>query len=300
MRMRSAIHFRSGNVNYVMSSVEAIRRFDRDPYQESFAAIALRWSIRGLVVTAWISTALFGLYILAFYAAAAAGDDISRWNETLPKLYEAHTPAATAGIALHFAAGGIVLALGSIQFISSLRARYPSVHRWLGRVYVLAAFSTGVGGLTFILVKGTIGGTMMNIGFGLYGVLTVLAAVMAYLHARARRLELHRAWAMRLFALALGSWLYRMDYGFWFLLADGAGHQKNFGGPFDMVMDFFFYIPNLILVEWLLRSQSRPTSDATRLSLATTFVLATAFVLLGTYFFTREYWGPAIIAPFVS
>ncbi len=212
-----------------MSSADAIRPFDRDPSDESFASVALRWSIRGLVATAWISTALFGLYILAFYAAAAAGDDISRWNETLPKLYEAHTPAATAGIALHFAAGGIVLALGSIQFIGSLRARYPSVHRWLGRVYVLAAFSTGVGGLIFIAVKGTVGGTMMSIGFGLYGVLTVLASVMAYVHARSRRLDLHRAWAMRLFALAIGSWLYRMDYGFWFLLAGGAGHQKNFG-----------------------------------------------------------------------
>ncbi len=65
-------------------------------------------------------------------------------------------------------------------------------------------------------------------------------------------------------------------------------------------MDFFFYIPNLLLVEWLLRSQSRSTSDATRWSLTTTFVLATAFVMLGTYFFTREYWGPAIIASLVS
>lgn len=282
-----------------MSSVEAMS-LGREPSDGSFASVVLRWSVRGLVATAWISTALFGLYILAFYAAAAAGDDISRWNESLPMLYEAHTPAATAGIALHFAAGGIVLALGSIQFISSLRTRHPRVHRWLGRVYVLAAFSTGIGGLIFIAVKGTIGGTMMNIGFGLYGVLTVLAAVMAYLHARARRLELHRAWAMRLFALAIGSWLYRMDYGFWFLLADGAGHQKNFSGPFDVVMNFFFYIPNLILVEWLLRTQSRSASDATRLSLATTFVLATAFVALGTYFFTRKYWGPAIIAPFVG
>lgn len=283
-----------------MSSVEVVRDLDREPPGESFASGALRWSILGLVATAWISTALFGLYILAFYAAAAAGDDISRWNETLPKLYEAHTPTATAGIALHFAAGGIVLALGSIQFVSRLRARYPQIHRWLGRTYVLAAFCTGVGGLTFIFAKGTVGGMVMNIGFGLYGALTVLASVQAYRYARARRWDLHRAWATRLFALAIGSWLYRMDYGFWFLLADGAGHQKDFHGPFDFAMDFFFYLPNLILVEWLLRAQSRPTNNAIRLSLATTLLLATAFVMLGTYFFTREYWGPAIVAQFIG
>lgn len=47
-----------------------------------------------------------------------------------------------------------------------------------------------------------------------------------------------------------------------------------------------------------LRTQSRATSTATRLSLATTMLLATGFVALGTYFFTREYWGPAIVAQF--
>jgi uncharacterized membrane protein len=283
-----------------MSSAEFVSPLVREPSDPSFASTALRWSIRSLVGIAWISTALFGLYILAFYAAAAVGDDISRWNQTLPRLYEEHTPTATAGIGLHFAAGGIILALGSIQFISSLRARYPRVHRWLGRIYVLAAFSAGVGGLMFIFVKGTVGGAVMNVGFGLYGALTILAAVKAYLHARSRRWELHRAWTTRLFALAIGSWLYRMDYGFWFLLADGAGHQKDFHGPFDFAMDFFFYIPNLLLVEWLLRTQSRATSNATRLSLAATMLLATGFVALGTYFFTREYWGPAIVAQFIG
>ena len=281
-----------------MASVDAVTSLP--PSEASFTEALLRWSVRALVAGAWISTALFGLYILAFYAAAAVGDDMARWNQTLPLLYEAHTPAATSGIGLHFAAGGIILALGSIQFISRLRARYPIVHRWVGRIYVLASLCAGVGGLIFIFAKGTIGGAVMNVGFGLYGALTIVAAVKAYSHARARRWDLHRAWAMRLFALAIGSWLYRMDYGFWFLLADRAGHQSNFRGPFDYVMDFFFFIPNLLLVEWLLRAQSRPTGNVTKVSLATTFLLATGFVALGTYFFTRKYWGPAIVNQFFS
>jgi Predicted membrane protein (DUF2306) len=255
----------------------------------------LTWSIRALVASAWTSTALFGLYILAFYAAAAADGDLSRWNEGLPRLYEAHTPVATAGIGLHFAAGGVILALGCIQLVSGVRSRYPQVHRWIGRLYVLAALCAGVGGLSFILTKGTIGGIAMDAGFGLYGALTVLAAVQAWRHARAKRFVLHRAWAMRLFALAIGSWLYRMDYGFWFLLADGVGHEENFRGPFDVFMNFFFYLPNLIIVELLLRTQYAKARPAIQLSLAATFLVATAFLALGTYFFTRHYWGPAIV-----
>jgi len=204
--------------------------------QMETSARALQWTARALTATCWISAGLFGLYILAFYAAALVDGNIAKWNDSLPRLYESDTPAATAGIGMHFAAGGIILALGCIQFLGSIRSRYPAVHRWIGRVYVTAAFLAGIGGLTFIVTKGTIGGTTMDVGFGIYGVLTAAAAIETYRHARARRLDTHRAWAMRLFALAIGSWLYRMDYGFWFLLADGAGHLKDFSGPFDKVM----------------------------------------------------------------
>jgi Predicted membrane protein (DUF2306). len=260
------------------------------------SARTLQWASRVLTATAWISAALFGLYILAFYAAALIDGNMAKWNESLPRLYESHTPAATAGIGIHFAAGGIILALGCIQFVASIRSRYPAAHRWIGRVYVTAAFLAGIGGLTFIAAKGTIGGTTMDVGFGLYGVLTAAAAVETYRHARARRLDNHRAWAMRLFALAIGSWLYRMEYGFWFLLADGAGHLKDFSGPFDQLMAFFFYVPNLLVVEALLRAPRASLPTAARWTVTAVFGGATLFLLLGTYYFTKLYWGPAILA----
>ena len=260
------------------------------------SAQAVRWAARALTATCWISAALFGLYILAFYAAALVDGNIAKWNDSLPRLYEADTPAATAGIGVHFAAGGVILALGCIQFVGLIRSRYPAVHRWIGRVYVSAAFLAGIGGLTFIAAKGTIGGTTMDVGFGIYGVLTAAAAIETYRHARARRLDTHRAWAMRLFALAIGSWLYRMDYGFWFLLADGAGHLKDFSGPFDKVMAFFFYVPNLLVVEALLRAPRASMSPRVQWTATVAFGCATAFLVLGTYFFTKFYWGPAILA----
>lgn len=257
---------------------------------------ALLWSSRVLTGTVWVSAALFGLYILAFYAAALLDGNIEQWNKGLPRLYESHMPIATAGIGLHFAAGGVILALGSVQFLSSVRARFPAVHRLIGRIYVAAAFLAGVGGLTFIAVKGTIGGTTMDIGFGIYGLLTAIAAVETYRHARVRRLELHRNWAMRLFALAIGSWLYRMEYGFWFLLSDRAGHLDDFSGWFDRFMAFFFYVPNLIVVEALIRTRRSTLSVKAKWVAATTFGFATLFLMLGTYFFARYYWGPAILA----
>jgi hypothetical protein len=178
---------------------------------------------------------------------------------------------------------------------TSLRSRYPAVHRWIGRVYVTAAFLAGVGGLTFIVAKGTIGGATMDVGFGIYGVLTAAAAIETYRHARVRRLDIHRAWAMRLFALAIGSWRYRMEYGFW-LLAGGVGHVNDFSGPFDKFMAFFFYVPNLFVAEALIRSRRTSMSTTAQWTASVAFNGATLFLLLGTYFFTKFYWGPAILA----
>lgn len=265
----------------------------------SASALALRWTSSALVFTVWVSAAMFGLYILAFYAGAIIDGAMAKWNGVLPDLYRADRPLATMGIGLHFAAGGIILALGCIQLVPTIRGRLPSVHRWLGRIYVTAAICAGIGGLAFILASGTIGGVVMDIGFGLYGVLMVLAAVQAIRFARARNFEAHRAWALRLFALAIGSWLYRMDYGFWMLLADGAGTTRDFRGTFDRVMAFFFYVPNLLIVEALIRAPKAKLSPSQRLSLSLMYMVATAFLLLGTYYFTKFYWGPAIIARLV-
>jgi hypothetical protein len=262
------------------------------------ASAAIRWSVISLVAASWVSAASFGLYIIAFYLGSIPAGRLENWNRNLPGLYARGLPAASAGIAAHFAAGAVILLIGPLQLIGGLRSRFPWLHRWLGRVYVFAGGLAGLGGFTFIIVRGTVGGAVMNLGFGLYGVLTTVAAVETYRHGRARRLEKHRAWGIRLFALAIGSWLYRMDYGFWLIAAHSLGHTGDFRGPFDMVMAFFFYVPNLILVEMLLRSSHFLDRRAWRLTMLFVLNGAALFITVGTYYFLRSYWGPAILRGF--
>jgi hypothetical protein len=204
----------------------------------------------------------------------------------------------TAGIAAHFAAGGIILLLGPIQLIARVRGAAPAFHRWAGRLYVAAAFTAGIGGLLFIAANGTIGGVAMSLGFGGYGALMVVASVQTWRHARARRLPgrlaAHRAWAIRLFALAVGSWLYRMDYGFWFLFTGGAGHTPDYRGWFDLIMDGAFYVPNFLIAEAFVRARAAPGRPAVQLIAAASFTGVAAFIALATYQFARIYWLPGI------
>jgi hypothetical protein len=259
---------------------------------------ALRWTSRTLVAATWLSGAIFGAYILVHYGGALAADDLRAWNARLHGLYDPATPLATIGIGLHFAAGGILLLLGPLQFVAPVRARLPAVHRWVGRFYTVAAMLTGGGGLVYILAHRAIGGAPMSIGFGLYGAAVALSGAETLRHARARRFDLHRAWAIRLYALTVGSWLYRMDYGFWVLLADGAGHTASFDGAFDRFMDFFFYVPNVIIAELIIRGRARRAGPSLRGLAVVAMTLATILILLGTYFYTRYEWGPAMVARF--
>jgi len=260
----------------------------------------LRYASVALVAVVWISSAIFGAYILAYYGGAIPAGTMEQWNATLPALYEAHTPAASFGMGLHFFAGATLLLLGPIQLIGAVRRRAPRVHHWIGRLYALAAFSAGVGGLIFIALKGTVGGVAMTVAFAMYGALMVLAAVQTVRHAMARRIDIHRAWAIRLFALAIGSWLYRIGYGLFFAIAgtDHPGHTEAFSGWFDYIMDFAFFIPPLIIAEMFIRARRTEATTAGRMGASVALGLGAAFVAYATFFFTLFGWGPAILMRF--
>ena len=260
------------------------------------AQAALRWSGMLLVAASWISGALFGAYILLFFGGTALSGEASRWNESLEGLHVAERLWGTLAIGAHFVTGGILLLLGPIQLIGGIRRAYAQLHRWLGRLYVLSAGLAGAGGLGFIVANGTIGGSLMDAGFGLYGALMILAAERTFTHARAGRTEKHRAWAIRLFALTVGSWLYRMEYGFWFVTVGRAGHTSQFDGPFDAVMMFFFYLPNLAVAELFIRGRRKQDGQVAIISAAAVLFAISAFVFVATWAFTVDYWGPGMIS----
>lgn len=62
-------------------------------------------------------------------------------------------------------------------------------------------------------------------------------------------------------------------------------------GAFDTVMSFFFYIPNLLAAEAFIRVRNYKTSPLLNLLSAFILLLMTGFLMLGTYYFTKFYWG---------
>lgn len=273
-----------------------VGRMSAEP-EGNLARATLRWSARLLVAASWLSGAIFATYIIAFFGGAAIGGGGQRWNGALPGLYDTHSPLINIAIGGHFVAGGVLLFLGPIQLIGGVRRAVPWLHRWLGRLYVFAAGMAGLGGLLFIVGRGTIGGLVMDVGFGIYGALMVLCATMAYGQARSGRYERHRAWAIRLFALTIGSWLYRMEYGLWSVLFGGLGRGPGFSGWFDAAMAFFFYVPNLAFAELFIRAARKDRGALVNGGAVALQLAASVFIAVATWTFTASVWGPRIVAP---
>jgi len=178
------------------------------------------------------------------------------WIES--RLFGRQTPVANGAIALHMVTGGIITILAPLQLVPALRARWPAWHRWAGRVTVAAAMAAAIGGLSYIALRGTIGGPPMSAGFALYGLLMGLAALQAVRFARAGDVRRHRNWALRLFVLAVASFLYRLHYALWEIATGGAASNDAFTGAFDRVQVFAFYLPYLALVELWIRLRPEP------------------------------------------
>jgi uncharacterized membrane protein len=104
---------------------------------------------------------------------------------------------------LHVVPGGLFLALAPLQFSSRLREPHRRLHRWAGRVLVLAAVVSVTSGLFFGLLM-PFGGAAEAVAIALFGGLFLLALGRAVAAVRTGRVALHREWMIRAFAVALG------------------------------------------------------------------------------------------------
>lgn len=224
---------------------------------------AFRWAGRAFYLAALVGLVVFGIYIV-LRASGATFKNFDQWKDLVSGA-PMHTPAewiASVGIGMHYFMGTVLVLAWPILFSSKIRVRHRAVHRWTGRVYVTAGFFAGVGGLSFILAHHT--GTAPHTAFAIWGSVMMLSAVMAFVHARAKRFDAHRAWAIRLFAMVLGSWIFDLEYRAWEDLTGGIGMGKDGAGAFDYAINYLFFVPNLLVAEFFIRNQHKRFAERAR------------------------------------
>lgn len=152
-------------------------------------------------------------------------------------------------LVVHAGFAATALLLGPVQFLPRLRARWPRAHRLTGRVYVFACLVGGAAGLA--LAVGTTAGPVAAWGFGALGVLWIYTTGQAFRLALARRIDEHRRWMIRSFALTFAAVTLRLYLPIAPLM--GLDFMEAY-----RVIAWAAWVPNLLLAElYLARGRVR-------------------------------------------
>ncbi len=111
------------------------------------------------------------------------------------------------GILGHMSLGMVALLIGPFQLWSGLRRRYPKVHRWTGRVFMVACLLSAC----FALYMAMAPSFGWPYGLALVGLATawVSCALMGYFSIRRGELALHRRWMIRTYVVTFAFVTYR-------------------------------------------------------------------------------------------
>jgi len=150
--------------------------------------------------------------------------------------------AHRTGIIVHVIGGMLALGLGPFQFLSGLRPKHPTIHRWIGRFYLLGILLGGVAGLYMATFAYT--GPIASLGFGTLALLWLTTGTLAYRSIRRGDITAHRRWMVRNFALTFAAVTLRLQLPF---LSIGFGDEIGY-----MIVAWSSWIPNLLLIEWFL------------------------------------------------
>ena len=250
--------------------------------------------------TSWFVVAVLGqlmlaAYVIGFYLRAAAEGRFEAWNKVLPHGY---VPGDTVGnlvVLSHLSFTVVVIVGGALQLIPAVRQRWPTFHRWNGRVYLTSVLVMSLGGLTMVATRGAIGALSQTIAICINALLIIGFAGMALHHARARRIDLHRRWALRLFLVVSGVWFFRIGLMFWIMVNQGpvGFDPATFRGPVLTILAFAQYLVPLAVLEIYFRAQESREPRA-RLAMAAGLAALTLVTATGIGAASMIMWLPRI------
>jgi Predicted membrane protein (DUF2306) len=155
----------------------------------------------------------------------------------------------------HFlhALGGLLFGLlGPLQFASALKHRFGRLHRISGRIFVVAGMLLGLSSLRLVAVFPDYSTWLLAVTRFIAGLALCASLIAALVAISKRRVEQHRAWMIRAYAIGMGPAAISFIMLPIFLIRGEA--------PTGYAADLLFvlsWVINLSIAEWIIR---RPKS----------------------------------------
>lgn len=253
----------------------------------------LSYAVRGWFAATALGQLLFIAFILLFYYASILSGNMAGWNEKpIVTGYVAGDEVGNSLFAVHVVAAALMTFAGLIQLVPQIRARWPRIHRWSGRIFLTFALLLSVGGLWLTWVRESYLTVTGAVAITLDALLIIWFGTMAWRTAMQRNFAAHRRWALRTFIVASGVWFMRIGYMVWGITTGGAGIERGMSGPFDLFWAFATHLlPLLILEIYFVAERGR---SAVQHVMAGVLWLGAVLILLGSGGAWMIMWSPHI------
>jgi uncharacterized membrane protein len=178
----------------------------------------------------------------------------------LAAAYSQTPPGVQVAVVVHVVGAAVALLVGPFQFWAASRRRFPALHRWLGRTYLVGVWVGGTAAL--VMAPWNTAGMVGFLGFGTLGALWVWTGWRAYRAIRAGDVRSHQAWMIRSFSLTFAAVTLRTWTGVLVAVqAFAAGGDFDFDAAFDNAYNavtFLAWVPNVVVAEWMVRRRGLP------------------------------------------
>jgi uncharacterized membrane protein len=169
--------------------------------------------------------------------------------------------ALTVVLLVHIGAMIVAALAGPLQFLRAVRTRRPRLHRITGRLYLAGATVGALAGL--YLAPFSASGWISALGFTLLGLGVLATTGRAFWLIVHGRVQAHREWMTRSYALILAAVTLRLYTPF---LEAALGEQAGYA-----LVAWLCWVPNLLVAEWLIRRHLRQSPERARLVPAAAF-----------------------------
>ena len=265
-------------------ATSAVERPNYQPYSRNWNSIA---------AGVWLASAMLGqlaffAYIAVFYVWPALLSHPEAWNEN-PLLNQPPVqPGAaidTFAFGMHAIGASIVALMGGLQIVHQVRNRFPTFHRWNGRLFVTTVVALSLSGYYIVWVRGPFPDEFSELGTSFNGLLILGFSWMAVRAAMARKFAIHERWAIRLFLVSNAQWFLRIGGFGYFAIMQALGYEVAFDGWFFKAWIWGCFIVPLIIAE--IHFRTRNTLDiAVQRAVTGMWVVCTLLTLFGSAIFS--------------
>lgn len=113
----------------------------------------------------------------------------------------------------HISCGIVALVLGPFQFWKAFRNKYLSLHRWMGRVYLIAILLGSICSTSLSWTTGIQVNFAWAFGLQMLAFAWIATASMAYISVMRGRIQQHKEWMIRSYVVTFAFVLFRWVSG---------------------------------------------------------------------------------------